>query len=126
DAAKALTKKNQQFLKSLAKDARAGQAAIGGTGFDVPALKRALGNWLHVRVILEESDEQRTSSAAHRLREEKEQRFRAAYLAPDSPAHRLKEVADLWCAAWFWPEEEDVAAFTSAEFADAAARILDG
>jgi hypothetical protein len=123
---KALVRRNQEHRRALREQAKAGQSFFAGFGFDDPKLRQILDAYRAARGQLDESDEAKSDREAHRLREEKERRFAEVWLAEGSPAHRLKEVCDLWCSAWFWPEEEGREAFESSLYQDVAARILAG
>jgi hypothetical protein len=135
DALKVVTKEPTDAQKARAaeygrrnrkeiKEAKGAQFALYGLSEGL--LHDFLEAYARERAALDESDAARPDTDAHRLREEKEQRFRAAYEEPQAPIHHLHDVCDVWCAAWFWPEEEEIAPFTTEEYRDAADRILKG
>lgn len=123
-ASRAITR-NNQHLKRLEKGTE-GQLSLGGVGLDPLAIRETLEAYMKSREELEASDEGRTPQEALRLREEKEKRFAEVYFAPDSPSHRLRDLCDVWCAAWFWPEEKELEPITSEEYRAAATHILRG
>ncbi len=122
-AEKVRVRQNSQALKDLAR-AEAGQAAFVFYALRDAGLHEQLAAYMEARRVFEETSGE--GSVALLQREEQELRFRESYLAPGSPAHRLKDVCDLWCAAWFWPEAESVELFTTTQYREVAERLLEG
>lgn len=120
-----LIARNRTYLRALERE-RSGSTTIALFGLDERMLRAALEAYVKSRKALAASDADQSDAEALRLREDKERQFRESYEAADAPVHRLKEVCDLWCAAWFWPEEEGVPAFDSETYRDVVARLLRG
>ncbi|MFP4440914.1 MAG: Eco57I restriction-modification methylase domain-containing protein, partial [Chloroflexaceae bacterium] len=104
-AAQERIKRNRAELKRL-QPVKAGQMALPGDWGVVflQQIERALTDTLSRRLDLEQSDEALTLPDAVKLVHDKEQRFRTLLYGAGSRYRQVRQVCDVWCAAWFWPE----------------------
>lgn len=119
-AARARVKRNQQERKRL-QPQRAGQLPLGAD-WGVLALRQvedALTDTLSRRRDLERSDADLPLPAAVALVHEKEQLYDDLQHGAASRYRRAREICDLWCAAWFWPETGSEVALETSDGEDA-------
>jgi len=119
--AREFVKQNRAFLKKRAAEKGKGLTRVL-FGLDEGLLRSTLQAYLDRRAALDNGEG--AAKDPFRRREEKERQFQEAYSATDAPVRKLREVCDLWCAAWFWPEEQEVPAFGSPEYREVIGRIL--
>ncbi|MBI4613294.1 MAG: hypothetical protein HY720_06755 [Planctomycetes bacterium] len=134
--ARAALRRNRGYLKKVGEtegyliwgDRRVrAQGFLAGMAPEDPRIDETLERYLESRKLFDRTDAGVPAEEALQLREEKEREFARTYLAPIAPVHRLKDALDLWCAAWFWPEEEGAPArYASEEYQGAVRRILAG
>lgn len=121
-SARALRRRNGRYLDRLEEMRKRGEKEL--FGLDDGALRSTLEAYTSSRAGLE--TDAGVSADPFTARERQETAFRTIYDASESPVKRLRQICDVWCAAWFWPEETGGTAFATEEYRIAASAILAG
>lgn len=104
DLLKELAAANRKQLKAQAKQLETRQITLMGDA----DLLQAIADYGQRRAQLEESDEQKSIEEAVALVHYKQELLRETFTSRESQIRRLKQLCDLWCAAWFWPDGASV------------------
>ncbi|HEY1351678.1 MAG TPA: N-6 DNA methylase [Ktedonobacteraceae bacterium] len=92
---------NRKQLKTHVAAIRKGQMSLFGDA----DFQKVITGYEQCRFQLEESDEQRSIEDAVALVHRKQALLQQVFNDQKSELRRFKQLCDLWCATWFWPQK---------------------
>lgn len=107
-AARERIKRNKEEARRVSVQ-QSGQLGLGVNWgvFSLQSIETALADYLAQRTTFERPDADMPPAEAVALVHEKEQAFHHLQTDPHSAYLRVRQLCDLWCAAWFWPSGDD-------------------
>lgn len=101
DLLKEIIAANRKQLKTYVPALQKGQLSFFGDS----DLQKVITDYEQCRMQLEESDEQRSMEEAVALVHQKQALLQQVFNDQESEVRRFKQLCDLWCAIWFWPQK---------------------